>query len=81
MATKQISIRTSPDLIVKLDALANATKRTRSHLVNQAMEEFVAREAWQITEIEKALKEADAGDFATESELAVMDDKWMRNAR
>lgn len=45
------------------------------------MEEFVAREAWQITEIKKALKEADAGDFATESELEAMDKKWMRNAR
>lgn len=45
------------------------------------MEEFVAREAWQITEIKKALKEADAGDFATKSELEAMDKKWMRNAR
>ena len=81
MPTKQISIRTNPELIVKLDQLATATKRSRSHLVNQAMEEFVAREAWQITEIEKALKEADAGDFATESELEAMDQKWMKNAR
>lgn len=45
------------------------------------MEEFVAREAWQITKIEKALKEADAGNFATESELDAMDKKWMRNVR
>ncbi|ACS78210.1 CopG family ribbon-helix-helix protein [Maridesulfovibrio salexigens] len=81
MPTKQISIRTNPELIVKLDKLATATKRSRSHLVNQAMEEFVAREAWQITEIEKALKEADAEDFATESELDAMDQKWMKNAR
>lgn len=81
MPTKQISIRTNPELIIKLDQLATATKRSRSHLVNQAMEEFVAREAWQITKIEKALKEADAGNFATESELDAMDKKWMRNVR
>ncbi|CCO24776.1 CopG family ribbon-helix-helix protein [Maridesulfovibrio hydrothermalis] len=81
MPTKQISIRTRPELIVKLDELAGATKRSRSYLVNQAMEEFVERETWQITEIQKALKEADAEDFATESELDILDEKWKRNAR
>lgn len=81
MPTQQISIRTKPELIVKLDELADATKRSRSYLVNQAMEEFVARETWQIAEIQKALKEADAGDFATESELEALDKKWKRDAR
>ena len=41
----------------------------------------VAREAWQVAEIQKALLEADAGDFATDEEVAALDLKWGRHAR
>lgn len=72
----QISIRTSPELVAQFTALAASTGRTRSYLINQAMETFIDREAWQIAEIQKALGEADAGDFATDAEIAALDTKW-----
>lgn len=77
----QISIRTSEDLVGQLDAMAEATGRTRSFLINEALREYIAREAWQVAEIRKALKEADAGDFATDEEVAALDAKWGLNAR
>lgn len=77
----QISIRTSEDLVGQLDAMAEATGRTRSFLINEALREYIAREAWQVAEILKALKEADAGDFATDEEVAALDAKWGLNAR
>ena len=40
------------------------------------MREFIEREAWQIAAIQKALEEADAGDFASEEEIAALDAKW-----
>jgi predicted transcriptional regulator len=43
--------------------------------------EYLAREAWQIEEIQKALKEADEGDFATQEEVDTITDKWTANAR
>jgi predicted transcriptional regulator len=45
-----------------------------------ALREYLAREAWQIEEIQKALKEADAGDFATPEEVNAIADKWTANA-
>lgn len=72
----QISIRTSEDLILKFNALAKETDRSRAYLINQALEEYIAREAWQVAEIRKALQEADAGDFATDEEIAALDTKW-----
>ena len=42
------------------------------------MREYIAREAWQVAEIHKALAEADAGDFATDAEMAALDKKWGR---
>jgi len=71
-----VSIRTDSDLLSQFTALAEATGRTRSFLINQAMREFVERESWQVAAIQKAVKEADAGDFATSEEIAAMDAKW-----
>ena len=71
----QISIRTCPELLGQFTAMAEATGRTRSYLINRAMEEYITREAWQIAEIKKALAEADAGDFATEEDMRIMDAK------
>ncbi|NCD26506.1 MAG: ribbon-helix-helix protein, CopG family [Deltaproteobacteria bacterium] len=72
----QISIRASEELISRFNALAKETDRSRAYLINQAMEEYIAREAWQVTEIRKALKEADAGEFATDEEMAKLDANW-----
>ncbi|MGZ7459646.1 CopG family ribbon-helix-helix protein [Pseudomonas sp. Ma2-10] len=46
-----------------------------------ALREYLAREAWQIEDIQKALKDADAGDFATPEEVKAISDKWTANAR
>jgi predicted transcriptional regulator len=34
-----------------------------------------------VAQIEKALKEADAGDFASEAEVNAVMEKWLDNAR
>ena len=74
--TSLISIRADADLLGQFASLAEATGRSRSYLINQAMREFVEREAWQIAAIQKAIEEADAGEFATDEEVAAMDAKW-----
>ena len=71
-----VSIRTTPEMLSQFSALAESTGRSRSFLINQAMKEFLEREEWQIKSIQQALKEADAGDFATEEEIAALDSKW-----
>lgn len=75
-----VSIRTDSDLLSQLTTLAEAIGRTRSFLINQAMREFVEREAWQVAAIQKAVQAADAGDFATSEEVAAMDVKWSYRA-
>ena len=46
-----VSIRTDDDLLGQFSTLAEATSRSRSFLINQAMREFIDREAWQISAI------------------------------
>ncbi|MCQ8231357.1 hypothetical protein WCT90_03060 [Pectobacterium carotovorum] len=47
------------------NVLAKVTGCTHSFLAGQAIEDYLAREAWQIAEIEQAIKEADADDFVS----------------
>jgi predicted transcriptional regulator len=40
----------------------------------------LAREAWQVAEVEAALCEADAGDFVPEKEMMAKFNRWGINA-
>lgn len=75
-----MSMRLPKELAMQLGNLAEATGRTKSFLAVQALQEFVERESWQVAEIKKALKEADAGDFASDEEMAALDAKWNYHA-
>lgn len=76
-----MSVRLPDELTGQLDALAVATGRTKSFLAGQAIRDFLDREAWQIAEIQQAISEADAGDFASDVEVNTISAKWSSNAR
>jgi predicted transcriptional regulator len=59
-ASIAITVRLSADIVARLDALALATERTRSYWVQQAVEEVIERELWQVRDIEEAIAEDDA---------------------
>ncbi|MDF2465825.1 MAG: ribbon-helix-helix protein copG family [Ramlibacter sp.] len=54
---------------------------SKSYLAAEAIREYVANNEWQIAEIGAALREADAGDFASDEEVAGVAKKWKTNAR
>ncbi|CNI31671.1 Ribbon-helix-helix protein%2C copG family [Yersinia frederiksenii] len=64
-----MSVRIPDELANQLSLLAEATGRTRSYLAGQAIQDFLDREAWQITEIKQAITEAEHKDFASENEM------------
>ncbi|AZC35817.1 CopG family ribbon-helix-helix protein [Pseudomonas chlororaphis] len=76
-----MSLRLPDDVADALAHLAKATGRSKSFLAVDALREYLAREAWQIDEIQKALTEAEAGDFASAEELDGVLNKWTGNAR
>ncbi len=75
-----ISIRLEDEVKDRLDVLAGATHRSKSFLAAEAIRVYVESNEWQIGEITAALKEADAGDFASDKEVAVLARKWKVNA-
>ncbi|MBI5330745.1 MAG: ribbon-helix-helix protein, CopG family [Betaproteobacteria bacterium] len=64
-----LTVRVADDMKNQMDALAEATGRTRSWIAAEAIRQYVDSESWQVAEIKKALIEADAGDFADPEEV------------
>ena len=71
-----MTIRLEPELKSRLDKLAEVTHRSKSFLAAEAIREFVELNEWQVQEIKEAIKEADAGDFASDSEVNAVFAKW-----
>ena len=74
--TSTVTIRLEEATKNKLEKLADATHRSRSFLAAEAIKAYVESNEWQINEIHAAIKEADAGDFATEAEVQAIVEKW-----
>jgi RHH-type transcriptional regulator, rel operon repressor / antitoxin RelB len=78
MDTTTLTLRVPTVVKDQLDKLADATQRSRSYLAGEAIRQYLDLEAWQIGEIQLALQEADANDFASDEELAAVMAKHAR---
>ena len=58
--TITVSVRVPIVLKSRFEALAQATGRTKNYLMSAALVEYLEREAWQVADIEEAIREADA---------------------
>ena len=56
-----MTIRLTPEVSERLDALARDTKRSKSYLASEAIESYVNLNAWQVAHIKDALAEDEAG--------------------
>lgn len=69
METTILTLRVPHEVKDQLGKLAEATHRSQSFLGGEAIRRYLDLESWQIAEIQRAINEADAGDFATEAEF------------
>jgi RHH-type rel operon transcriptional repressor/antitoxin RelB len=67
-----MTVRLDDDVKNRLEQLAESTERSESFLAAEAIRLFVEDNEWQIASIQAALKEADAGNFASDEELAAV---------
>ncbi|MEX2516918.1 MAG: CopG family ribbon-helix-helix protein [Gammaproteobacteria bacterium] len=71
-----MTIRVEADLKQRLEKLATATQRSKSFLAAEAIKDFIELNEWQVQEIQRAVAEADAGEFAEDSEVQKVLKKW-----
>ncbi|SER82167.1 Predicted transcriptional regulator [Rhizobium sp. NFR03] len=75
------TVQVPDETAARLDQLAEKLDRSRSYIAAQAIEDFIAREEWQLAEIENGLAEADRGEFASADDVAKLVAKYVTSVR
>lgn len=70
MKQANVSFRTEESKIESLDVIAAALDRDRSYVLNEAISAYLELYQWQMKHIKEGLRQANAGEFATEEEVA-----------
>ena len=55
-----LTVRVKPDTKDRLDNLARVTRRSKSYVIEEALEQYLAVNEWQIKGINEALAEAES---------------------
>jgi len=77
---KATTIRMDDSVLERVDSLAKSVQRSRTWVINQAVERFLNYEEWYIREVEAGIKEAEAGDLASNEDVAKRFARWDVNA-
>lgn len=60
----------------RLEELARTTETSEARLATEAISSFLDVREWQTEEILRGIREADAGAFATDDQVAAVFAKW-----
>lgn len=61
----------------RLEAIASTSESSSKELALDAIRSFVDLQEWQLGRIEAGVREADAGEFATDEEVAAVFARWL----
>lgn len=73
-----LTVELEDTTLAALDRLADELKSPREGLIVRAVEDLVSREAWLVEKIDAGLAAADAGDFASDDDVARVRAKFTR---
>ena len=73
---KTTTVRINDNILERIDGLATTLSRSRSWIINQAIERFIDYEEWFVQEVTDGLKEIDQGKIATGDEVVAGFGKW-----
>jgi predicted transcriptional regulator len=59
--TEPITVRAAKEIVSGIDALAAAMDRSRNYIVNQALQQYLETNAWQIERIKEGIAAARDG--------------------
>ncbi len=75
-----ITFRLESQMKDALDEIASSIQRDRSFVLSEAITLYLDVHRWQLEDIQKAIAEADAGDFASDKQVADTFAKWLPDA-
>ena len=77
MEKVNITFRMDKNRVQVLDELGQCFDRDRSYLVNQAVEEFLTRQQWQVEEVKRARKDVADGKVLSEEAFLADIQSWL----
>lgn len=80
MADSALSIRIEGERERRLDSLAKRLQRSRTALVDEAIDAMLDTHDWQVEEIEQGLAEARRGEFVSDAEIARLYNRYEPDA-
>jgi predicted transcriptional regulator len=78
MTKETISFRIDREKKIALDDIADELDRDRSYVINEAVDAYLEVRQWQLEHIREGLRQAQAGEFATEEEVRQAYARWRR---
>lgn len=78
MGEEMISVRIASEKKAALQAIAERTDRDLSLVIEDAVDAYLELQAWQVEHIEEGLRQAEAGEFASEAEVREAFARWRR---
>ena len=76
MPRESVTFRLDAGKRAELDAVAKALDRDRSYVLNEAIGAYLEVHRWQLAHIREGIRQADAGEFASDEEVAAAFDRW-----
>lgn len=70
MSIRTLNVELPEAVADRIEKLALETTRTPGRVASDVLERLLELEAWQIDDIRAGLREADAGAFASDAEVA-----------
>jgi predicted transcriptional regulator len=76
--TAPVSVRLNAGLNERVSAVARALDRPKSWVIEQAVQDFVAVQEWQLAAIDEGLRAADAGRVIAHEDVVAWVQSWGR---
>ena len=73
---QSVTFRVTEEKKLLIDELAAAQDRDRSYIINQALDTYLEVMEWQLAHIKEGLRQAEAGEFATDDEVKAAFGLW-----
>ncbi len=76
MSQNTITLDLEPEKRQALDQIASELHCDRTDLLKHAIDLYLQTHQWQVNHIQEGIRQADAGEFATDEQVAQAFAKW-----
>ncbi|MCF6187624.1 MAG: ribbon-helix-helix protein, CopG family [Desulfobulbaceae bacterium] len=77
---KATTIRMDDTVLDRVDSMAKSVNRSRTWVINQAVERFLSYEEWFVQEVQSGIDEVANGEIASREKVEERFAKWDVNA-